>query len=222
MGVLRNTIINFSKILWGVSIRIDRCSPFFMEENKSQSPDGQEQSGGDANKQQQESSLKDTDLVKKLEFLENESKAAFKARDELKSKLKALEDAEEMKKGNYEKLITERNSELEKLKAEAEELKQFKEKFESFQTQTKNELLNELPEEHKAIAGELSLEKLKEYVKLHKTKSPGMDSTRAGGTASDFSNIDSLDGLTLTEINELIKSNPARYKVLYAKKYPKQ
>ena len=187
-----------------------------MEENPK-SPDGQAGSGSEP-EQKQESSL--TELQKKLEYLQNESREAFKARDEVKAKLKALEDADEMKKGNYEKLLSERNAELEQLKAETEELKQVKEKFDSFQTALKTELLNELPEEHKTIAGKLSIEDLREYVKLHKSATPGMNTARAGGAANDFSGIDSLDGLTLAEVDKLIKENPAKYKVLYKKKYP--
>ena len=167
-----------------------------MEEN-SQSPDGQAGSGSEPTKPDS------TDVLKKLEFFENEAKAAFKVRDELKAKLKALEDAEEMKKGNYEKLLADRNAEFEQLKAEADELKQ-----------TKEELLNELPEGHKVIAGELSLEKLREYVKLNKSATPGMDTSRVGGSGTlEIAGKKWFD-FTSSELNELKKSNPKVYEQL--------
>ena len=178
-----------------------------MEEN-SQSPDGQAGSGSEPTKPDS------TDVIKKLEFFENEAKAAFKVRDELKAKLKALEDAEEMKKGNYEKLLADRNAEFEQLKAEADELKQTKEEFDSFQKVMKEELLNELPEGHKVIAGELSLEKLREYVKLNKSATPGMDTSRVGGSGTlEIAGKKWFD-FTSSELNELKKSNPKVYEQL--------
>jgi len=183
-----------------------------MEEN-SQSPDGQAGSGSEPTKPDS------TDVLKKLEFFENEAKAAFKVRDELKAKLKALEDAEEMKKGNYEKLLADRNAEFEQLKAEADELKQTKEEFDSFQKVMKEELLNELPEGHKVIAGELSLEKLREYVKLNKSTTPGMDTARAGGQGTVDTSGKDWDSLTMKERDEIATNNPQRYKEIYKKKF---
>lgn len=187
-----------------------------MEENPK-SPDGQAGSGSEP---KQEPSNDVANLQSKLAFLEKESKEAFKVRDELKQKLKAIEDAEEAKKGNYEKLLNERNAELEQLKAEAEELKKTKETFESFQSKMKDELLAELPDGHKAIAVKLSLEDLKEYVSLHKSGTPGMNTARTGGRVTEFDSLDSLDGLSLAEMDLMKKNNPAKYKVLFAKKYP--
>ena len=93
-----------------------------MEENKPESPDGQEESGSNPEAKQEQD---------KLAFLQAEAQKAFKARDELKAKLKSLEEADEMKKGNYEKVIADKNQEVEQLKAEAERLKPFQEKFSS-------------------------------------------------------------------------------------------
>ncbi|MBK6878667.1 MAG: hypothetical protein IPG99_20085 [Ignavibacteria bacterium] len=83
-----------------------------------------------------------------------------------------------MKKGNYEKVIADKNQEVEQLKAEAERLKPFQEKFSSVMKAMKDELLAELSEEHKAIAGDLELDKLREYVKLNKATTNSMDTAR--------------------------------------------
>ena len=186
-----------------------------MEENPK-SPDGQAGSGSEPTNDTN-SSL--TELQKKLEYLQSESKEAFKVRDELKAKLKAFEEAEEMKKGNYEKLLADKNTEFEQLRAEAEELKQTKEKFDSFQKVMKEELLNELPEGHRVIAGELSLEKLREYVKLNKSTTPGMDTARAGGQGTVDTSGKDWDSLTMKERDEIATNNPQRYKEIYKKKF---
>ena len=179
-------------------------APFFMEENKPESPDGQEESGSNPEAKQED----------KLAFLQAEAQKAFKARDELKAKLKSLEEADEMKKGNYEKVIADKTNEFEQLKAEAEGLKQIKEKFDSFQKAMKDELLAELSDEHKAIAGDLELDKLREYVKLNKATTNSMDTARTGGSgAIDVTGKKWFD-FTSTDLNNLKKSNPKMYEQL--------
>ncbi len=185
-------------------------APFFMEENKPQSPDGQEESGSNPESKQEQD---------KLAFLQAEAQKAFKARDELKAKLKSLEEADEMKKGNYEKVIADKTNEFEQLKAEAEELKQIKEKFDSFQKAMKNELLAELSDEHKAIAGDLELDKLREYVKLNKATTNSMDSARTGGSGAIDVTGKKWDDLNREELIALKKSAPHKYNMLYEAKY---
>jgi len=185
-------------------------APFFMEENKPESPDGQGASGSEPEvKQEQE----------KLAFLQAEAQKAFKARDELKAKLKSLEEADEMKKGNYEKVIADKTNEFEQLKAEAEELKQIKEKFDSFQKAMKDELLAELSDEHKAIAGDLEIDKLREYVKLNKSTTNSMDSARTGGSGAIDVTGKKWDDLNREELIALKKSAPHKYNMLYEAKY---
>lgn len=185
-------------------------APFFMEENKPL-PDGIEQSGSETQEPKQGQD--------KLAFLQAEAQKAFKARDELKAKLKSLEEADEMKKGNYEKVIADKTNEFEQLKAEAEELKQIKEKFDSFQKAMKNELLAELSDEHKAIAGDLELDKLREYVKLNKATTNSMDTARTGGSGAIDVTGKKWDDLNREELIALKKSAPHKYNMLYEAKY---
>ena len=181
-----------------------------MELNKSEIPDGKEESGSNPESKQEQD---------KLAFLQAEAQKAFKARDELKAKLKSLEEADEMKKGNYEKVIADKTNEFEQLKAEAEELKQIKEKFDSFQKAMKDELLAELSDEHKAIAGDLELDKLREYVKLNKTTTNSMDSARTGGSGAVNVTGKVWEDFTLEELRNLKKSNKTAYNDLFQKKY---
>ena len=178
--------------------------PFFMEENKSESPDGQEGSGSEPEAKQED----------KLAFLQAEAQKAFKARDELKAKLKSLEEADEIRKGNLEKVIADKNQENEQLKAETERLRQIEEKFALFEKAQRSELLGDLSDEHKAIAGDLELDKLREYVKLNKATTNSMDSARTGGSGTiDVTGKKWFD-FTSTDLNNLKKSNPKLYEQL--------
>ena len=181
-----------------------------MEENKPESPDGQAGSGSEPEAKPEQD---------KLAFLQAEAQKAFKARDELKAKLKSLEEADEMKKGNYEKVIADKNQEVEQLKAEAERLKPFQEKFSSVMKAMKDELLAELSEEHKAIAGDLELDKLREYVKLNKATTNSMDSARTGGSGAIDVTGKKWDDLNREELIALKKSAPHKYNMLYEAKY---
>ena len=190
-----------------------------MEDN-TPSPDGQAQGGSPETKDPSSLEAELTQLRQRLEFLQTESKEAFKARDEVKAKLKALEEAEEMKKGNYEKLLSEKSTELEGLKAEADRLRAVEEQFNKFQSSLKDELLSQLPEDHKTIAGKLAIDDLREYVKLHKTASPaGMEGSRAGGSAKVDVTGREWDDFTIEELRQIRNSNKAAYSELYKKKY---
>jgi len=176
-----------------------------MEENKSESPDGQAGSGSNPEAKQEQD---------KLAFLQAEAQKAFKARDELKAKLKSLEEADEIRKGNLEKVIADKNQENEQLKAETERLRQIEEKFALFEKAQRSELLGDLSDEHKAIAGDLELDKLREYVKLNKATTNSMDTARTGGSgAIDVTGKKWFD-FTSTDLNNLKKSNPKLYEQL--------
>ena len=180
-----------------------------MEENKSESPDGQEGSGSNPEAKQED----------KLAFLQAEAQKAFKARDELKAKLKSLEEADEIRKGNLEKVIADKNQENEQLKAETERLRQIEEKFALFEKAQRSELLGDLSDEHKAIAGDLELDKLREYVKLNKATTNSMDSARTGGSGAIDVTGKKWDDLNRKELIALKKSAPHKYNMLYEAKY---
>ena len=181
-----------------------------MEENKSESPDGQAGSGSNPEAKQEQD---------KLAFLQAEAQKAFKARDELKAKLKSLEEADEIRKGNLEKVIADKNQENEQLKAETERLRQIEEKFALFEKAQRSELLGDLSDEHKAIAGDLELDKLREYVKLNKATTNSMDSARTGGSGAIDVTGKKWDDLNREELIALKKSAPHKYNMLYEAKY---
>ena len=182
------------------------------EENIS--PDGQAGSGGNPDTTQ-----RIAELQRQLDYMKAEAGNAFKTRDEVKAKLKELQDAEEMKKGNYEKLLSEREQELGGLRTEIETLSTIKTEFEKLQSYLKDELLSQLSEDHKAIASSLDLEKLRAYVKINSGKTPGMDTGRPGGNARIDISGKEWDDFSIEELRQLKQANKSAYSELYKKKY---
>jgi hypothetical protein len=79
----------------------------------------------------------------------------------------------------------------------------------------KDELLAELSDEHKAIAGDLELEKLREYVKLNKATTNSMDTARTGGSGAIDVTGKKFNQLTHDEKLSLRKNNRKEYDRLF-------
>lgn len=152
--------------------------------------------------------------------LREEAKAHRLKASETESKLLELQkqieegnkkQAEEQ--GKFKELYEKELEHAKQLQAEAETYKPFKEKYETFEQLTRNELLAKLDEKHKAIANDLPIEKLKTYVELNsvqhnydKTKPNGLAFSVEGKNWTDFS---------MKELEELRKVNPDLVKKLH-------
>lgn len=158
-----------------------------------------------------------TALESKLTYLDSELKKVIKERDEAKGKLRGISDEEALKKGEYEKLLQERNTELETLKTQLAEAGEFKTKYEAFETQTKAELLESLSDEHKDIAKDLPLEKLKAYVKVNSEKKLETDGSRSGGKLTFTTDGKEWKDFTSKELEEIKEKNPALFEQLKKK-----
>lgn len=93
----------------------------------------------------------------------------MKAAERKLSELAAAEDARQKAdleaKGEYEKLKTRLEQERDSFKADAES-------WRSYHASRRETLLAGLPDEHKPIANDLPLDKLEQYVGLHKKTDP--------------------------------------------------
>ena len=151
----------------------------------------------------------------KKEFLETELKKVIKERDEAKGKLRGISDEEALKKGEYERLISEGKAEIETLKSDLEKARDSETKYNLFVENTKKELIAELSEEHKAIAEKLDFEVLKDYVKLNKTQT-NYDKSRSGGISFPVENKNWTD-FTTEELNEIETKNKKLFDSLFDK-----
>lgn len=153
------------------------------------------------------------------EVIEARQAAKEEAR-KLAEKLQAFETAEAAKrqkeleeKGQYDSIIQEKESKLKTYESELEESRKIL-------AGIKEDLLNQLPEEHKAIAEALSLEKLREYVKLNsKKETPGTETARAGGNPAINVSGKDWDDFTIEELRQLKQSNQRAYNEIFLKKY---
>lgn len=126
-------------------------------------------------------------------------------------KQKEKEDAEA--KGNYQQLISEKEKELEALKGKSDEQEKFIEEI-------RTDLINGLPEEHKAIAGKLSLSDLKAYAKLNTPDNKkNTDQGIPGGARKLDLTGKKWDDFTMTDRDEIRKNNKVAYAKLYEEKY---
>jgi len=162
--------------------------------------------------------------LERLEFLERESKEAFKQRDEAKKKLKEQEDIKEKEKlealqkaGKYEELNQELLRKQTEMEQERSELLTFKEKYTIFEQQLKQELLNKIPEAKRKFVERFTIEELKEFAALEEatnnTKPLGTaDAARVGNKGNiDYEKV-SLADLSEEQKNNLAKSNPELYR----------
>lgn len=141
----------------------------------------QPQESGNAQPQSADSGLKE--LEKKVNYFQEEIRKISTQRDELKAQLKKIDEDDAKKKGDYEKLLADKTTELNTLKEEKESLKQAVEKFENYEKERRKELLEKLKDEkHKKIASDLPLDKLELFVELETvSKKPDTDDGNAGG-----------------------------------------
>ena len=93
------------------------------------------------------------DILKRIEFLEKESREAFKQRDEAKRKLKEAEEQKERERleklnaeGKFQEVNKELTDKLAALEAEKSQLLTFKEEYDILHTKIRADLIEKLPE----------------------------------------------------------------------------
>lgn len=191
-------------------------------ENKdNDSPEGTKEKQQPEGNKQQNSDGSLEELKNKIAFLEKETKEIIAQRDKLKSEKRKADESEAVKKGEIEKLLLEKNIELENSVKEIESLKSYKDKYDSLDKKIRVDLLDKLTDEHKKLAKDLPTEILTEYVKLNSDSKNGMDAGKNGRGAIDITgkrwtdfNSEQLDGLR--------KDSPESYKKLYREQFKRE
>lgn len=131
----------------------------------------------------------DTSEIEKIkqeaEFYKAEAKKAFEKRDQLKKELEEREQKALEEQNKYKELYESLNPKLkefeEKLAKTEQEKEEYLSKLKSVEDSTKQELMAELSDEHKAIASKLSLEDLREYVKINRKQTVKTDKIKTVG-----------------------------------------
>lgn len=175
-----------------------------------------------AEKETTETTQTPEEIQKKLEYLDRESKEAFKQRDEAKRKLKEMEDQKEKEKlealqkaGKFEELNAELLRKQDEWNKERSELLTLKEEKSILEQQIKSDLLNKIPEAKRKFAERFSIEELKEFVALEEASNPQKVGTADAGRPAGKGTIDGT-GITVEKFEELSKEQ----KEIFAEKYP--
>lgn len=161
------------------------------------------------------------ELKNKIAFLEKETKEIIAQRDKLKNEKRKADESEAVKKGEIEKLLSEKNIELENSIKEIESLKSYKDKYDSLDKKIRADLLNQLNDEHKKLAKDLPTEILTDYVKLNSTSKNGMDAGKTGRGAIDTTNKKWSD-FDSVQLDSLRKDSPDAYKKLYREQFKRE
>jgi len=168
------------------------------------------------------------DILKRIEFLEKESREAFKQRDEAKRKLKEAEEQKERERleklnaeGKFQEVNKELTDKLAALEAEKSQLLTFKEEYDILHTKIRADLIEKLPESKRKFAEKFSLDELREFVEVEATTGvkPGTgDTGRPGGKGRiDYSKVYDLNQLSFEQRDDLAKVNPELYRQLLIK-----
>lgn len=156
----------------------------------------------------------------RLEYLEKESKEAFKQRDEAKRKLKEQEEQKEkerqeslQKQGKFEELNQELLRKQSEMEQERSELLTFKEKFTIFEQQVKQDLLNKLPEAKRKFVTGFTIEDLKEFVALEEAANPAKPLGTGDGARPGRKGVIDYDKVSIGDLSDeekeiFAKSNP--------------
>lgn len=184
------------------------------DDNKDLNPDGtdkQESKPVDTGGNHSETQFKE--LIAQRDKAKQERNQYF---EELE-KFKKAEQEQAQKKleaeGNYQTIISQKESELESLKKKVDEQNVFVESL-------KKDLIEKLSEEHKAIAEKLNLDDLRIYVKLNSAENKvNTDNGKPGGGKTLNVNGRFWDDLNSEERKMLFENQYEDYRKLYFKKF---
>ena len=136
----------------------------------------------------------DKELKDKLDYLDKELKKVIKERDTAKGKLKEIDDKELIKKGDYEKILKEKEDLLSQKETELIEAKKKADAYDERIKKEREELINSIEDKDlKKIAEKLEPEDLKLYAEKHGKKELGVD------TSNSFANRNNTKDKTPSE-----------------------
>lgn len=133
--------------------------------------------------------------------------------DKIKSQQEEITKKQAEEQGKFKELYEKELERAKQIQAEAESYKPFKEKHEDLEKQIRDDLLSKLDEKHKAIANDLTIDKLKTYVELN-SASHNYDKGRTNGVNFQVEGKNWTD-FTTKELEELRKANPQLVDKLY-------
>lgn len=154
--------------------------------------------------EQQTAKMFDEAYVKQLrdEAAANRVKAKELA-DRLAQIEKQKQDEESLKRGEFEKLLQARDAELQKYRAENEELNS---KFSAILETQRKELLSRLPKSVHEDYANATLEELQRAIKLLPPTQPAQTSPHAA--TNNAPNVETSAALTPEQLDELAEKNP--------------
>ena len=151
------------------------------------------------------------ELLDKITYLDGELKKVIKERDEAKSKNRETEEAEALKKGNYEKLIEDLKGEISTTKSELETVKVKATQFDEYEKRKRDSIKKDLGEKYKPSMDKLDisdLEELAETLKLPESKPHDAGDGKGGdGVKNPFKK----ETFNMSEQIRLKKENPELY-----------
>ena len=169
------------------------------------------------NSSEQEQKVFTEDYVKQLReeakanrLKHAEAEAKF---NELSKQIEESKTKEQAEQGKFKELYEQEQEKLKKLEADAESFKQYKDKFEKLENEIREELLSKLTDNHKAIAKDLDVTKLKTYVELNSV-THNYDTARTGGLTFSTEGKNWTD-FSSEELEEINKKSPNTFKKLY-------
>ena len=158
------------------------------------------------------------EVTKEIEKLRSIKDEVVKQRDELKEKLRTIEETTLKENEKWKDLAELKTKDLEAKESELSSLTEFKTKYVELETALKSELLAELPDEHKELASDFDINKLRAYVKLNGKSNNDTDATKSGGFAF-VSNDEKFDDYTTEELTQISEKNPELYLKLRKEKF---
>jgi len=148
--------------------------------------------------------------------LRDEAKSNRLKAKELEDKLKAIEEAEAIQKGQLNEVLQKVKTEKAELENQLNEVLPFRDKYTALEQVRREELISFLPEgKHKDFAAKITnIEDLKEYVDLNKEVKSKSDDGKSGYQGNDIPKDAKFNDLTLEQKRHLKNTNPQWYNKL--------
>lgn len=131
--------------------------------------------------------------------------------DEINAKIKLAEQKELEKNGDLQKII-------DNLRNEIKAAEKFKTSFEELEKTMKDDLISKVKPEHKVFAEGLTIEQLRDFVRLNPATSFQMDGGKSGPGAIVTDGM-KWDDFTVEALNIINQQNPTAYRRLFSEKF---